>query len=220
MPATLDQIMEDASQRMAVLDYLGAEALCLQALAHARGQQHWGDYARVLLPLQECRRQRRMTAADATIQLGTDHGIPPLHEGCLLLTHPATADQAATLLTSAGNEQRCVEVLWADNPASADRWTLRSFSGPNVSCEVAAPAGLPLNQPLQDTAIAQAAHWFIGASEALGDAALAQVSAPLGSLERIEQLEARVAAISDHEILHQRLGDAARAMPPHEDATA
>ncbi len=63
-------------------------------------------------------------------------------------------------------------------------------------------------------AILGAGHWFVAASEALGDAALAAVEADLGHRDRVEQLERMVAAVGDHELLHQRLNEAVRSLIP------
>jgi hypothetical protein len=50
-------------------------------------------------------------------------------------------------------------------------------------------------------------QWILAAGEALGDAAIAQVSVT-DPLARVEQLMLRLAAHSDHEKLHQRLREA------------
>ena len=104
-------------------------------------------------------------------------------------------------------------MLWCDNPGDADTWSVKTFVGPEVRAAVPAPPPECVGQKLtpRDPAHAAAAHWFIAASEALGDAAIGSVASPEGSLERVEQLEALVAAVPDHELLHQALGDAARA---------
>ena len=70
MAIALDDVMQQASQKLAEMDYFAAEALCLDGLRLARQTAYWNAYARVLLPLQECRRQRRLTAADTAVHLG------------------------------------------------------------------------------------------------------------------------------------------------------
>jgi len=72
--ATLDALMEDASRALAEMDYLTCESLCLKALAAAREDGNWAYYKRILLPLQEVRRQRRMIAADGDVVLGCTGG--------------------------------------------------------------------------------------------------------------------------------------------------
>lgn len=243
-PSTeLDAIMEDASGALSRMEYLVCEARCLEALAVARQQSDWAYYARILLPLQEARRQRRMIAAEGVVRLGSAglEGQPTdwldtVAPGCIVLTQPHTAATARELATTVRTKRLCAEVLLADNPVTAPRWTLRAYNGPSVNCEVAAPAadwldrwlvpddGDAVEPAATDTpsgsggagpAAAEGARpvdWFLDACEALGDAALAQVSSPLGDPKRIEELERCLDVVTDHEIVHQALGDAARAL--------
>src|SRR5690606_17570305 len=80
MSSTLDDIMERASRSLAAMDYLTCERLCVEALAAARRAQDWSYYARILLPLQEARRQRRLIAADGWVRLGTSDLEGPHHD--------------------------------------------------------------------------------------------------------------------------------------------
>ena len=66
MPNDLNTTMEHASAALQSMDYAACEAGCLTALAMAGNARRWSDYARILLPLQESRRQRRMIAVDGT----------------------------------------------------------------------------------------------------------------------------------------------------------
>ena len=215
MSTNLDTVMEDASQKLADMQYLASEALCLRGLQIARESGNWTGYARVLLPLQECRRQRRMIAADTAVQLGTNACWNDPAAGCVAVTHPLDVETARKIAADAAAHGRHVEVLWCDNAPDAPTWTVKTFAGPDIACDVPAPPPGCVNQKLEpavDELGPAAAHWFIAASEALGDAALEAVDAPRGSLERVEQLEAMVVAVNDHELLHQALGDAARAV--------
>ncbi len=202
----LDDIMDRASQALADMDYLTCEALCLEALIEARDQQCFHFYARVLMPLQESRRQRRMIAAQGEIQLGTGEpgfdaaswlSVHPA--GCVVLTHPHTSEDAKTLAQQALSEKKFVEVLFADNAPDDPEWTLRSYDGHQVSCQVSAPK--PDQNPAQ---------WFLHATEQLGDAALRCADGTLTGEALIRDLEARLRAFPDHELLHQRLAEAAR----------
>ncbi|MEM9883656.1 MAG: hypothetical protein AAF800_12140 [Planctomycetota bacterium] len=217
MSETFDHIMEHASRRLAEMDYLGAEVLCEQGLALARAGGDWRGYARALLPLQECRRQRRIAAADAAVQLGTNACLahPPggPRDGCVAVTAPQTRIDAARLDAEARDSGRYVVVLWCEPGETT--WRVATHTGPWVHEDVEAPPPEVQRRRLtadDGDAHAAAVHWLIAASEALGDAALAAVDEPLGSIDRVTQLEAMLAAVGDHEILHQRLADAARAL--------
>ena len=221
---SLDQIMQRATMALTRMDYLSCEEDCLEALREARAAGDWAYYCRVLMPLQEARRQRRMIAAEGTIRLGTGQLAGPatawldsIESGCIVVTHPFKIADAQQLEQTARDARRHIEVLYADNPVSADPWTLRSFAGPNVLHSIAPPPTdwidrwMPASQD-PSTPPPWPADWFVGATEALGDAALRQVDTPLGDSERLAALEQRLAVITDHEFLHQRLWDAASAL--------
>lgn len=209
-PENTGQLMERASQALAQMDYLACEALCIEALHAARDGGDWTEYARILLPLQECRRQRRMIAAEGAIRLGTTglDGKPLSDRGaaCIVVTHPHTAEVADQWRA----QHQYVEVLFADNTSDAGTWTLRSTRGPAVTCDVAVPPSAWIDawldgktKPIKGKT---PADWFIDATEALGDAALDQ------SDDTPQGLEACLDVVTDHEILHQRLGAAARSL--------
>jgi len=202
----LDEVMEQASQALADMDYLTCEALCVQALTEAGEQKQYRYYARVLLPLQEARRQRRMIAAQGDVLLGggdrgvdweawLEQGMP----GCVVMTQPNTLEDAAALAERARVDSRYIEVLFADNKHNAVRWILRAYEGPDITCECDAP-----------TAEQDAAQWFLNATEQLGDAALASVDDSLIDESLVHDIEARLRVFPDHELLHQALAQAAR----------
>ena len=72
MTETIPELMERASVALVDMDYLQCEALCLKALALARAAADWAAYARIVLPLQEARRQRRMIALDGRVGVWVD----------------------------------------------------------------------------------------------------------------------------------------------------
>ena len=224
--------MEQASQALGRMDYLSCEADCLAALSLARDAGDWAYYGRILMPLQESRRQRRMIAAEGTIRLGTmdlDSSIAAwldkFDSGCVVVTHPHEAYQARALIDAGRSARRHVEVLFADNLTTARRWVLATYDRPSVRCEVPAPPADWIGRwirPQPPAGRRKAAHapsadvgaadWFIDATEKLGDVALAQIDPAAPPRDRLEALEQRLAVIGDHEILHQRLWDVARAL--------
>ncbi|NBC11066.1 MAG: hypothetical protein GVY24_04925, partial [Planctomycetes bacterium] len=203
-PTTTHTLMEAASRALAAMDYLTCEARCLEALAQARAAGAWAEYARILLPLQEARRQRRMIACDAGVwTVGQPADLDRVPEaGCVVVLPPMTAPDAAQLEADAHAARRHVEVLHVTSDPAAAQWSVASFRGPSVACALPAPA----NQHPD-------VRWYLEAGETLGDAAIAQVEAdgdaPPGSVRRVDRLQAMLAVVVDHEKLHQRLGDAA-----------
>ena len=233
MDDPINAIMESASVDLAKMRYLACEAKCLEALRLARDAGRWGDYARILMPLQEARRQRRMIAADGLIRLGSG-SLPGdvsdwLHESpasCILLTRPHGQREAISLVQQSRLNRMHVEVLLVDGFVSDDVWRLMSYSGPPVIVEVEAPLmawrdvwmnrhirrGGKSREPHVDAKGRPPSGWFIDATEKLGDGALASVNQPIGSVERVAELERCLDVVTDHEILHQRLFDAAMAV--------
>jgi hypothetical protein len=235
--AGLDDLMERASVALARMDYLTCEDLCLEALGRAQERCDWAYFARIVLPLQEARRQRRLHAADGVIALGvTLDAAAAVTCGCVLLGPPATLADAVQRRRAARQAHHHVEVLFADNPtpgstpgsisASAPGsalWTLRGCrleSGQEITVQIPAPplhlVGKLLGAETADPAALKprraAADWFMEAADALGRAALEQVGAAAGSLQRLAELQDALSVFDDHEILHQRLADAARAL--------
>lgn len=229
MSLSINELMERASQSLAKMQYLDSEQDCLRALALAREQQDWAMYARILLPLQEVRRQRRMTAADGWVLLGCESpdialdAIQTQGPGCIVFARPITPQQAQDLSRDLALRRLYIETLYADNSRDDDTWHITAIDGPAVHVARPAPPRpwrdhlltqdepWPGEMPVKGIA-PRPADWFIDSTEALGDAALASVTAPTGSLQRIEQLEACLKVVVDHEILHQRLAQAARAI--------
>ncbi len=226
MSDELDSLMERASEALAQMDYLTSEALCVEALGKARQSGAWDYFARIVLPLQEARRQRRMIAAEGVVRLGVraretvDALLGHLPSGCIVLTHPFTADDASALQRQAKAAQRHIEVLFADNAVDAPMWTLRSLAGVMATVTMPAPPSGWRDRWIKSGEVVAAdgsvkpgvtpADWFLDAMEALGDAALAGVDPTLTGVKRIDTLLACLEAVTDHEILHQRLADAAR----------
>lgn len=221
MPAALDNLMESASQALAELKYARCEVLCTDALTKARDASDWVMYQRVLLPLQEARRQRRQAALDGPILLGTpkqfdDHAqlLNDIEQGCIVLTWPYTASDATALNQLIRDKQLPIEVLFADNASDAETWRITSYAGPGLSIDLPAPNAQWVGQWTDPSSLAPPtpAHWFMQASEALGNAALAAIAALPGSLDHLQALEQALACVDDHEILHQRLASAAKAL--------
>lgn len=116
--------MERAGGMLLAMDYLGCEALCMQALGLARAAGDFDRYSRILLPLQESRRQRRQAAVDAGIHVISGARMEPAQildpnpTGCLMLTSPPyTPVDEQALRQLARQRGLMVEVLLMDGEA-------------------------------------------------------------------------------------------------------
>ena len=123
--ARIDALMETASQALVETDYLTCERLCTQALQLAREDRDFDRYARILMPLQECRRQRRQIASDHGVAIFTGEQTDEIGAilktqptGCVLLTCPPYSQQDAQAIRDAAREnEQMVEVLLLDSEA-------------------------------------------------------------------------------------------------------
>lgn len=114
----IDAIMEQAGEALVQMQYLRCEKRCTEALALARQAEDYDRYARILMPLQEARRQRRQAALDAgvvvlSVKDGPVEAVLDRHrEGCVLLIDPPfTAGDEQALRAAALEREQMVEVL-------------------------------------------------------------------------------------------------------------
>jgi len=117
----IDELMERASQALVARRYLECERLCAEALRIAREAEQFERLGRIMLPLQECRRQRRQIAADHGVAVFTEARLTPERilerqaAGFLLLTDPPYAeDDARAVRERARQRELMVEVLLLD----------------------------------------------------------------------------------------------------------
>ncbi len=221
----LDQLMDQASLLLVKMQYLEAEKLCEQALKQARERKLWGYLARITLPLQECRRQRRMIAAEGHVVLGTDHlGTESLTElleldsGCVVFTGKDAAANALRLMQNIRKNPRHLLVLAAS--VTKSQWTVHSAIQPILTITYPAPPEdwqHKTLEPGQWSDIAESpwptpGDWFLDVLEKLGDQALKTIEPKDDTVKRVDALLASLHAVSDHEILHQQLAKAANAM--------
>lgn len=230
----LDAVMEEAGVALAKMDYLTCESLCLQALTQARKQKDWAMYGRILMPLQETRRQRRMIAAEGSFRFGTasldgspETWLDQCDSGAIVVTHPHDMNVATELMQATQNRRQFIEILFADSGADASVWTLRSFAGPETKVEIQPPpsawrdrwlTNLDVNEEASEPAGASNSitltpgAWIIDATEQLGDAALAATADMPVNESLIIVLEDCLRVVVDHELLHQRLSGAVKAV--------
>lgn len=215
----IDNEMEQASQALSAREYARCEHLCVSAMNRAHDLGEWATLQRILLPLQESRRLKRQTAIDGLVLLGTNEVADPLESliadprcGCIVMTWPYTPAQFEEVERLCQKGQRQVEVLYAENTTDAATWWITNTCSPQVRIEMPAPNVEWVGQwvdPLSTTPPTPA-HWFMQAGEALGNAAFESITSKPGTKEYVEALIRAVDDMNHHEILHQRLADAAR----------
>lgn len=197
----IDELMDRASEALAATGYFEAERECVRAMDLALRTADFERLARLVLPLQEARRQIRLAAADSgragVIRSREELAGHPL-TGLFVLEPPLTARDAWEQ-RQRSRESSCASVYLAMTPdgRGVSAW------GPRGEIRAALPGDGP---PTPGTSEFEA--WFLSALEALSRAAVrGAVGAPL---ERVRSLAAALEAHPEDEAAHQALGAAAR----------
>lgn len=207
----IDETMEKASKALVETEYFEAEQLALKALRKALAARDWERLARIALPLQEARRQRRHEATDC----GAVHVIKTLPTakqalamGCYLLRPPLIAAEAKTLRLIADRQRVATMILTREPTTKLGKWPIVAV-GPDVSIRIQVDP--PEGAGTAERAEAEpSVRWLLAAQEALGDAAINKLRPQDPAAHRVEDLIDFLDAIPDHEKLHQKLADECR----------
>ncbi len=232
--------MEQASTALASMEYFRAESASLRALDAARRLGDFELMARIVLPLQEARRQKRQLAMDSGVRVILD-AVPrrwnELRAGYYLIQPPLLGIDARTIRETADRRQIPMLVLCREPMTRAGKWPIVGVSGVRettptptgmvtVRAQVDPPAGTLVTEGTktrdQGTIVPDAA-WFEAAAEALGDAAIARLDPKDHPHHRVDELIEYLDAFPDHEKMHQRLALECKASvgvePPTEQRT-
>jgi hypothetical protein len=203
----IDALMEEASTALTSGQYFDAERASVVALALAEQAGDFERMARIIMPLQEARRQKRLAAIDTgrltRLSAESPEGIT-LSAGCFLLEPMLVAAHGRDLRVRANDEKVPVFVVVREPQTRAGQWPICMIGPRTVRVRVAPPA------PGKDGAPAPTIEWMVSASEALGDAAIAMVESDADPADRVKLLHELLATCPEHEKLHQRLEEACR----------
>lgn len=210
----VDALMEQASEALVATRYFECERLATEALALALSAQDYERLSRILLPLQEARRLKRQAAVEAgsIVRLDSYEALEPLltgakaiKPGMYLIEPPLVGADGRELRERASASEVPVTVVVREPVVRTGHWPVVMVGPVTVRTRVE-PA------PKKPTA-----RWMLEAGESLGDAAIASISVELPARDRAEKLLAALAAVVDHEKLHQEAA-AACAQAAHEHA--
>lgn len=224
---SIDQLMEQASEALVSMDYFRAETAALRALAAARQLSDFERMARICMPLQEARRQKRQLALDAGVRMIID-AVPrrwnELRPGFYLVQVPLLGIDARTIRETADRRHIPMLVIAREPMTRLGKWPIVGVSGARettptptgmvtVRTQVDPPAGAVLVEGSRtrdqgDNVPDQA--WFLAAAEALGDAAIAKILPTDHPHHRVDELIEYLDAFPDHEKLHQLLESTCR----------
>lgn len=234
--------MEQASQHLVHRRYFEAEQLCIEALRRSHAIRDYDRLARLVLPLQEARRQKRDLALDAGDVFLVNGEMPDesrLRPGCYLVAPPRVGVDGRLLREAADRRHVPIVVTVREPTTREGLWPIVAVGPTTIRTKVPPPPPQPLPTvgkggkvkaragtktrkaaaPVDPQPAAPASanvalpppRWFAEANEALGDAAIANLNPSAHPTSRVDSLIELLEAHPDHEKLHQRLEEAARA---------
>jgi len=207
--SSLDRWMEKASEALIATDYFEAERCCLKALTLARRANDFDGMARICLPLQECRRQRRHAACDVpgcTVLSALPPAGASLSPGRYLVQPPLVGLDDRTLRALADRQRVPVMVLAREPQSKSGRWPIVGVgTGPREPVVVRVQVDPPVSPEAPDLA------WFMATQEALGDAAIRKAPANVPADHHVDDMLDLLEAVPDHEKLIQAVAEACRA---------
>lgn len=195
----IDELMEQASAALVRTAYFETERLALKALLMAREAKEWELMARILLPLQEARRQRLQQALDTGTMVIVEDPITEdmkVSPGCYIVGPPQVGADARRLRLLGLQQEVPLAVVCCEPMTRAGLCPIVAIA-PGVT--VRTKIRPPKNPDCPELA------WFTGALEALGDAAIQSVDSGIEIDRRIDALLIRLDALPEHELLHQAL---------------
>lgn len=210
----VDEIMERASRALEGTSYFDAARLARDGLTRARRAADFGRMARIILPLQEARRQIREAAADTDrVAIVTELTRAALEPGAYLVQPPLIGVDARDIRERA-ERRRSPVIVVAREPLTRDGlWPIVAIAPTTIRAKVVPPWPLERVEasPSKDQPpAAPPMSWMLAAGEALGDAAIAGVPTDLPPAWRVDDLLDALDAIPDHEKLAQALAAACR----------
>jgi hypothetical protein len=214
----LDKLMDRASAALAAAKYFEAERLASQALFKAFRLSDFERMARIVLPLQEARRQKRQIAEDTgsvfilSSLAALDQSPMP---GMFLFQPPLIGADARGFREVADSQHIPVFTLTREPMSRDGLWPVVTVGDVSIRTKVAPPytvARLETGPTRDDSARfgPPPVEWFTRASEALGDAAIAKLNPADPAAWRVEDMLLATEAHPAHEKLHQALAACCR----------
>lgn len=196
--ARIDELMQKAEEALKAARWFEAERLAQRAIELAHQSGDFGRMARILLPLQESRRQRMQLAAEGNSvkwiegEVGEDHRISV---GLHMLQPPLVGADARRIRLAAIRRETPALVLCREPTTQLGLVPIVAIGLVTVRARVEAP-----EKPAKPTK-----KWFLWALEELGDAALGMIDSGMDAVRQVDYAVALLDAVPEHEALHATL---------------
>lgn len=213
----IDALMERASRALVETRYFDTVRDAENALTRARRAGDFERMARICLPLQEARRQIRQQATETGRVLVIAHAgdVPrPLEPVCYLIQPPMIGADARVLRETAFKARIPVSVLAREPLTRRGLWPIVGVGEVSVRVQIDPPEPLERVEgriTKDEFGGKVPVAWFEAAGEALGDSAIEKIDGSLHPHWKVDDLVESLAAVPEHEKLHQALAEACRA---------
>lgn len=196
-------LMERAEAALRRRAWFEAERLAAKALSMARTADDFDAMARILLPLQEARRQRLAEAFETTkvrVVAEPPNEQTQVSPGIHLVEPPLVGADARRFRLLALEQEVPVAVVCREPITRLNECPVVAIGPVTIRTRIAPP-----KKPSAPTPA-----WMAGALEQLGDHAIENLDAGADLLKRIDHLLNCLESHPDHEKLHQALAELCR----------
>lgn len=200
---SVNSLMSKAQQALSRNHWFEAERLCARALDMARGEGDFNLMARIVLPLQEARRQRMQAAIDSKKIAIIDEPLGEerqLETRCYLVQPPLVGADTRRLRLLALEREIPAMFLCREPKTQLGLCPVVAIGQVTVRTRIDPPK--KWDKP--DLA------WYVEACELLGDAAIETLDRTAEPARQVDALLERLDTVPDHEKLHQALAEACK----------
>ncbi|HWB20445.1 MAG TPA: hypothetical protein VG711_09115 [Phycisphaerales bacterium] len=195
----IDTLMEQASEALMLTKYFEAERLAVKALYMARQVGDFERMARIVMPLQEARRQRFQQAIDVgkpRIQREPVTEEMKVEPGIVVVQPPMVGSDARRLRLLALTREIPLVVLCREPLTQLKLSPIVALSpGATIRVRLKPAKG-------HDMTIAPPVDWIVNALCELGDTAVEAIDPTLPIVRRIDAILDRLDCLPEHENLH------------------
>lgn len=206
--ASVQSLMTKAQQALTRNHWFEAERLCAKALDMARAAGDFNLMARICLPLQEARRQRREVAFDSNKIVVVEGALPEeraIEPVCYLVQPPLVGADARRLRLMALEREIPAIVLCREPKTQLGLCPVVAIGQVTIRTRIDPPR--KWDKPTLD--------WYVDALEQLGDAAIETLDTEAELAKQVDALLERIDAMPDHEKLHQVLAETCKLAGRH-----
>ncbi|MBL9140944.1 MAG: hypothetical protein JNK53_03675 [Phycisphaerae bacterium] len=194
----VSEMMERAEAALRRAQWFEAERLALKSLEIARREDDFDSMARIVMPLQEARRQRLQLALEHKkihVLEGDISDEMALSPGCYVVQPPAVGADARRLRLAALRREVPVAVLCREPRTRTGLCPIVTIGQQTVRVRIDPPK----NWDKPDF------KWFVAALESLGNGAIDALDTGLELDRQIDFLLSVLDGVPEHEKLHQLL---------------